>query len=171
MRGSFGAALQQCDPGAAWYVAAPAGPLHLVFCRVLRDLDIWRRTLIWLKGSFVMGRGDYHYRHEPLLYGWTPGARHYFIDDRTQDSVFEFDRPLKSVDHPTVKPVGLVAKCIHNSSREGWLCFDPFCGSGTTLIAAEKLGRRCYGIEIEPKYCDVIVERWQNLTGKKAKRA
>lgn len=115
-----------------------------------------------------MGRCDYHYRHEVCLYGWAEGAGHYFIDDRTQDSVWECKRPGSSKEHPTMKPVELFAKCLLNSSKQAWLIYEPFCGSGTTLIAAEQLGRKCYGMEISPQYCDVIVKRWENLTGKQA---
>lgn len=165
LRSSLTIAMQHCKKGSAWYLCSPPGPLHFCFLKVLRELGVWRSTLVWVKHSLVMGRGDYHYRHESILYGWVPGAKHYFTKDRTQDSVMEFPRPTVSKEHPTMKPVALVEQCLANSSRRGWLCFDPFLGSGTTLIAAEQLGRRCYGLEIEPKYVDVSIERWMNLTG------
>jgi len=116
--------------------------------------------LIWVKHSLVMGRSDYHYRHEPIFYGWVPGAAHYFVDDRTQDSVLEFDRPGRSADHPTMKPVALVAKCIENSSKPGWIVGEPFGGSGTTLIACAQTGRVARLIELDPRYVDVIRRRW-----------
>ncbi len=159
----LGVACAACVPGASWYVAAPPGPLHTTFALVLSKLDIWRRSLIWLKDRFVFGRGDYHYRHEPIFYGWTPGAAHYFVDDRTQDTVLEFPRPTKSEDHPTMKPVELVKKCIENSSMEGWIVADPFGGSGTTLIASAQAGRIARLIELDPGYCDVIRRRWTKL--------
>ena len=146
--------------GAAWYVAAPPGPLHLRFGRVLDDLGIWHQTLAWVKQVFAFGRSDYHYRHEPIFYGWTPGAAHYFVDDRTQDSVLEFDRPHKSPEHPTMKPVALVQRCVENSSKPGWIVCDPFGGSGTTLIACAQSGRVARLIELAPRYCDVIRRRW-----------
>ena len=107
-----------------------------------------------------MGRCDYHYRHESIFYGWVPGAAHYFIDDRTQDSVLEFARPKRSAEHPTMKPVELVAYCIGNSSKQGWIVGEPFGGSGTTLIACAQTGRKARLIEIDPRYCDVIRRRW-----------
>ncbi|HIO66051.1 MAG TPA: site-specific DNA-methyltransferase, partial [Planctomycetes bacterium] len=113
---------------------------------------------------------DYHGQFEPIIYGWKPGAAHYFIDDRTQTTVWEYPKPQTSKEHPTMKPTPLTERCIKNSSKRGWLVYDPFLGSGTTLIAADNLGRKCYGMEIDPGYCDVIVERWENLTGGKAVR-
>jgi len=160
LRAALGAALTNCEMGSSWYVAAPDGMLHLPFAITLHELGVWRQTLTWLKHHFVFGRRDYHYRHEPIFYGWTPGAAHYFTDDRTQDSVLEFDRPSRSPEHPTMKPVALVQKCIENSSRDGWLVGDPFGGSGTTLIACAQSGRVARLIELAPRYCDVIRRRW-----------
>lgn len=161
---SLGSAMAKCKPGAAWYVAAPPGPLHLVFGEVLKRFGIWRRTLVWVKDQFVFGRGDYHYRHEPIFYGWTPGAAHYFTDDRTQDSILECPNPKRGGkgrgEHPTMKPVDLVRRCIRNSSRPGWIVVDPFGGSGTTLIASAEEGRVARLIELDPKFCDVIRRRW-----------
>jgi DNA modification methylase len=128
----------------------------------------FRHSLVWVKQQFVLGRCDYHYRHEVILYGWKPDGAHYFVDDHTQDSVFEVDKPHRSEDHPTMKPVKLVAQMVANSSKPGDIVADPFLGSGTTLISAEQLGRVCYGIEIEPRYVDVAVRRWQQATGQTA---
>lgn len=160
---AFSAAMGACEPGAVWYVAAPAGPLHTRFAIVLEALGIFRRSLVWVKDQFVLGRGDYHYRHEPIFYGWVEGAAHYFVDDRTQDTILEYPRPRRSEEHPTMKPVELVQKCIENSSKEGWIVADPFGGSGTTLIASAKSGRIARLIELDPGYCDVIRRRWTKL--------
>ena len=152
--------------GGAFYVFCPPGDLQAAFFLGLKDADLLaRHQIVWIKDRFVMGRCDYHYKHEVILYGWKDGGSHYFVNDRTQDSVWEFKRPGSSKDHPTMKPIELVSKPIQNSSRPDELIVDPFLGSGTTLIAAEQLDRRCYGIEIDPTYCDVIVKRWENLTG------
>lgn len=130
----------------------------------------WSATIIWAKDVHVMGRSHYHRRYEPILYGWKTDGTHYWNGDRTQNDVWEFTRPRVSEEHPTMKPVGLVARAIQNSSRTGQLVLDTFLGSGTTLIAAEQLGRVCYRVEVEPRYCDVSVLRWETLTGQKAVR-
>ena len=127
-----------------------------------------KHSLIWVKNNHVLGGADYHYKHEPALYGWKPGAGHYFIDSRSETSVWEFDKPLVNDLHPTMKPVKMIAYAIENSSRKGELVFDAFLGSGTTLIAAEQSDRICYGCELSEKYCDVILQRWENLTGQTA---
>lgn len=124
--------------------------------------------LIWKKDCFVMGRQDYQWQHEPVLYGWKEGKAHYFINDRTQSTILEFDRPKQSTLHPTMKPIDLIAKLIKNSSRENDIILDLFGGSGSTIIATEQLNRCCYTMELDPKYCDVIVKRWETLTNKEA---
>ena len=124
--------------------------------------------LIWKKDCFVMGRQDYQWQHEPILYGWKEGTAHYFINDRTQSTILEFDRPKQSTLHPTMKPIDLIAKLIKNSSKENDIILDLFGGSGSTIIAAEQLNRNCYTMELDPKYCDVIVKRWETLTNKEA---
>lgn len=124
--------------------------------------------LIWVKSALVMGRQDYHWRHEPILYGWKEGAAHYFIDDRTQDTVWEFKKPKKNALHPIMKPLELCAKAIYNSSRSGDIILDLFGGSGSTLIASEQLDRICYMMELDEKYVDVIIDRWEKYTGRKA---
>ncbi len=126
------------------------------------------QCLVWVKNSFVMGRQDYQWRHEPILYGWKEGAGHYFVDNRKQSTVLEFDRPTRNVEHPTMKPIDLLVYLIKNSSKENDIILDLFGGSGSTLIAAEQVNRKCYMMELDPKYCDVIIKRWENLTGKKA---
>lgn len=109
--------------------------------------------------------------NEPIFYGWAPGAAHYFIEDRTQTSVLAFPKPSRSEEHPTMKPIALIAKCLQNSTKPGALVVEPFGGSGTTLIACEQLGRVCNAIELSPIYCDVILKRWEQLTGADAVRA
>ena len=131
------------------------------------DLEL-KQNLIWAKNSMVMGRQDYQWQHEPCLYGWKRGASHSWYSDRKQTTIIKYDRPSKSKLHPTMKPVGLVEYLIKNSSKQEDIVLDPFLGSGTTLIACEKQSRICYGIELDPKYCDVIVKRWEQFTGKKA---
>lgn len=124
--------------------------------------------LIWKKDCFVMGRQDYQWQHEPVLYGWKEGKAHYFINDRTQSTILEFDRPKQSTLHPTMKPIELIAKLIKNSSKENDIILDLFGGSGSTTIAAEQLNRKCYTMELDPKYCDVIVKRWETMTNREA---
>lgn len=154
--------------GGVFYVCAPPGRLELIFRQAI-GLDL-RECIVWVKQQFVMGRQDYHWRHESILYGWKPGAAHYFVDDRTQDTVWEIDRPRKNLEHPTMKPLELVEKAVNNSSRPGERVFDGFGGSGSTLIACEKTGRICTTFEIDPIYADVILERWAILTGKDPER-
>ena len=158
----------QTKPGACWYVAAPSGVQFQAFSVPLYELEIWRHTLIWVKDSLVMGRADYHYRHEAIFYGWTPGAAHQEPPDRKQDTVWEIPRPKANKEHPTMKPLPLIIRAIENSSQPKQNILDPFGGSGSTLIAAEQTGRTCYMMELDPKYCDVIIQRWENLTGQKA---
>ena len=126
------------------------------------------QCLVWVKNTFVMGRQDYQWRHEPILYGWKEGAGHYFVDNRKQSTVLEFDKPSRNAEHPTMKPIDLLVYLIKNSSKENDLILDLFGGSGSTLIAAEQVQRTCYTMELDPKYCDVIIRRWENLTGQKA---
>jgi len=127
-----------------------------------------RQTLIWSKNSMVMGRQDYHWQHEPCLYGWKEGSSHSWYSDRKQTTIIKYDRPTKSKLHPTMKPVGLMEYLVKNSSKQEDIILDSFLGSGSTLMACEKLDRICYGVELDPKYCDVIVKRWEQFTGKKA---
>lgn len=150
--------------GACWFVAAPPGPTTHIFGQVLTNLAIWRQTIIWVKDTFVLSHADYHNRHEVLYYGWTPGS-HQRTPDRKQDSVWEFPRPRRSDDHPTMKPVALIERSITNHTQPGNLILDPFAGSGSTLIAAQATGRHAHLIELDPGYCDVICRRFQQLTG------
>lgn len=120
---------------------------------------------VWVKPAFVMGRHDYHWQHEPVLYGWKPGAPHRWYGDRRQSTVWTFRRPARSDMHPTMKPVALVEYLDMNGSRAGETVLDPFGGSGTTLIACARTGRVARLLDIDPRYCDVIVKRWQDWSG------
>ena len=159
-----------------------------------------RQCLIWNKNSLVLGRQDYHWKHEPCLYGWKEGAGHYFVDDRSQTTVIEDKididkmtkdemkqllkdmledkvsttvmneaKPSANDLHPTMKPIKLIARQVSNSSRKGEKVIDFFGGSGSTLITCEQLGRKCYTMELDPKFVDVIIDRWEEYTGRKAK--
>jgi site-specific DNA-methyltransferase (adenine-specific) len=114
--------------------------MGLPFSITLQKIDVWRHSLVWVKDSLMMGRMDYHYRHEPIYYGWTPGAPHNAVPMRDQDTVWEFARPKRCLEHPMMKSVDLVKHAIQNSTRAGDLILDPFRGSGTTTIACEKAG-------------------------------
>lgn len=127
-----------------------------------------RQCLIWQKSSMVMGRQDYHWQHEPCLYGWKDGAGHLWASDRKQTTLLKFDRPSRSEDHPTMKPVALFEYQLLNNTKGGDIVLDSFGGSGTTLIAAEKNGRIARIMELDPKYVDVIVKRWEDFSGQKA---
>ena len=162
--------LPHLDDDCSYYMTGPQGcDLMLLLLLSLRDSG-WtlKHMLIWAKNNHVLGRCDYHYKHEPIIYGWI--KTHKWYGDSAQTSLWEIDRPLRSEDHPTMKPIALFARAIENSSRSTEIIYDPFLGSGTTLIAAEQLGRRCYGMEIDPTYCDVIVRRWEDYTGETAVR-
>lgn len=128
-----------------------------------------RQCLIWKKSTMVMGRQDYHWKHEPCLYGWKEGAGHLWATDRKQTTILEFDKPSRNGEHPTMKPVALFEYQMLNNTKGGDIVLDSFGGSGTTLLAAEKNGRYARLMELDPKYCDVIVKRWEDFTGKKAK--
>ena len=163
---ALSALVNHCEPGAVAYVAAPAGPLHIRFITAMNDSGFqYRHQLIWLKNQLVFGRSDYMYKHEPVLYGWLQNGAHFFEPRSNNCTVFEFDRPRESKLHPTMKPVELVAAMIENSSNDGEIVAEPFGGSGTTLIACERLGRKCRAIEIEPKYVAVTLQRWADMTG------
>lgn len=194
---AFATANEFLRPGGAFYIWH-ADSEGYNFRTAAKNIG-WqiRQCLIWNKNCFVLGRQDYQWKHESCLYGWKDGAALYFVDDRTQSTVFEdkgvdfkklkkeelvqllqnicaakvstsvieCDRPSRSEEHPTMKPVKLLALQIRNSSRMGEIVLDPFGGSGSTLIACEQLGRKARLVELDPKYCDVILNRWEKLTG------
>ena len=168
LRAVFALLLDHTVPGSPWYVAGPPGALSAMFVAELLRVGVFRQPLVWVKDHFVLGYSDYHYRHELVFYGWTPGGAHVWVGDRTQDTVFELERPSASKDHPTMKPVLLVGRQLSNSTHKGDLVLDPHGGSGTTLIACEQLGLRCHMIEKSPKYASGIIARWEALTGMKA---
>ena len=126
-------------------------------------------VIIWAKNNSTFGRQDYFWKHEPILYGWNKEASHKWYGDFKQDTIWSIDRPSKNIDHPTMKPIDLIVKAIKNSSKNKQIILDTFLGSGSTLIACEKTKRVCYGMELDPHYCDVIINRWEQYTGKKAR--
>jgi DNA modification methylase len=170
LHAAYSAMLGVTKPGGAIYVCH-ADLEGANFRRALVGAGwLLKQCLIWVKQQFVMGRQDYHWQHEPILYGWAPGAAHSWHADRKQTTVWNFDRPQRNGEHPTMKPVELIEYALQNSSAAGARILDPFGGSGSTLIACEQTGRRGYLVELDPRYCDVIVARWENFTGRKAQR-
>ncbi len=169
LRDSYTAADSVMKPGAVFYIWFADVETHN-FTGALKDAG-WplRQMLIWKKSSLVMGRKDYHFKHEPCLYGWKEGAAHLWASDRKQTTILEFDKPSRNGEHPTMKPVALFEYQMLNNTKGGDIVLDSFGGSGTTLIAAEKNGRIAYLMELDPKYCDVIVKRWEEFTGQKAR--
>ena len=200
--GCFVAARDCLKPGGACYVWMASSEIDACIEAYEKAGLLYKQLLIWVKNSFTLGRQDYQWQHESCVYGWKPGAGHYFSDSRRESTVKEdkldlehmskndmklllqqifdengipttalhFDKPRKDDEHPTMKPVPLFGDHIINSSRQGEIVLDPFGGSGTTLIACEQLGRRCRMVELDPVYCDVIVDRWEKFTGQKAIR-
>jgi DNA modification methylase len=154
-------ALPYAEKAASAYATVPGGPLLPKFIAAFEEAGFGlRSSLVWVKQQFVIGRSDYNLAHELLLYGWRPnGGRHFFTDDRTQSSVFQVDKPHVSALHPTAKPISLIARMLENSTRRGELVYDPFLGSGSTLVAAHQLGRVGYGCELDPGYAAVALER------------
>jgi site-specific DNA-methyltransferase (adenine-specific) len=150
--------------GAAAYATVPSGSLLPYFIAGFQGSGLsFKHLLVWVKNHFVIGLADYHYRHEAILYGWLENGPHYFVGDRTQNSVFEVDRPAISDLHATQKPAELIARMISNSSRPGEMVYDPFCGSGTTIVAAHQLRRIGRAVEIDPAYLAVTLERLGEL--------
>lgn len=152
------------------YVAMSSSELDVLQAAFRAAGGKWSTFIIWAKNTFTLGRADYQRQYEPILYGWPEGATRHWCGDRDQGDVWAIKKPQKNDLHPTMKPVELVERAIRNSSRPGNVVLDPFGGSGTTLIAAEKSGRIARLIELDPKYVDVIVRRWEEFTGKKATR-
>ncbi|MDD2926368.1 site-specific DNA-methyltransferase [Rhodoferax sp.] len=154
----------------AVYVAMSSSELDVLQAAFREAGGKWSTFIIWAKNTFTMGRSDYQRQYEPILYGWPEGGKHHWCGDRDQSDVWQIKKPHKNDLHPTMKPVELVERAIRNSSKPGDVVLDPFGGSGTTLIAAEKSGRTARLMELDPKYVDVIVRRWQDWTGKLATR-
>jgi DNA modification methylase len=169
---AFSSIFVAMKPGAPFYVFAPQGGEQMMMMMMMQEACLpVRHELIWVKNNHVLGRADYHYKHEPVLYGWKDGAGHPWYGDRNKFSIWHVDKPMQSKLHPTMKPVELVEIPIQNSSKGHDVVLDLFGGSGTTLIAAEKNGRTAMLMELDPRYCDVIVKRWQDFTGKIAVHA
>lgn len=194
-------AVEAMRPGAVIYVFH-SDTHGLTFRQAFEDAGLkLSECLIWEKNAFTLGRSDYQWRHEPCLYGWKEGAGHFFVKDRTQDTMLLEDtpdfkkmskqellafidkiyrdykdqttvlfenKPARSKEHPTMKPIPLIGRLINNSSKPGWLVGDFFGGSGSTLMAAEQLGRTAYLMEYDERYVDVIINRWEQFTGEKA---
>lgn len=163
---AYAAADSVLKPGCAfyiWHASCEVGN----FYNAMLNIPGWmpKQYLLWVKDSFTLGRQDYQWKHEPCWYGWKDGAAHYFVDDRKQSTILEFDKPKRNGEHPTMKPVELFEKLVENSSRPGENVLDSFGGSGTTMVACEKLGRKAFLCELDPKYADVIVRRYINLHG------
>ncbi|MFI3167119.1 MAG: site-specific DNA-methyltransferase [Bacillota bacterium] len=195
---AFSCACEVLKKGGSYYIWHAESPDGVFRRTVNANLGKVRQLLVWNKNSFVMGRSDYQNKYEPCLYGWKEGASHYFLDDRTQSTVFEDkkidinkmkkedmkqllkdiysdkisfdvineDKPARNGDHPTMKPLKLLARLIKNSTQIGEVVLDNFSGSGSTLITCEQLGRVCKAMELDPKYADVIVKRWLKFTRK-----
>lgn len=197
---AFSPALDHMRAGAAYYLwHADTRRDPFIKALEACDAKV-RQVLVWVKNAFALGRQDYQWQHEPCLYGWKEGSAHYFGISRSETTVLEdvdlktltkaqllerletiqeeagpstvirCDKPARNAEHPTMKPVRLIAYLMANSSRKGDAVLDTFAGSGTTLIAAEQLGRCCYAMELDPRYCDVIIERWEKLTGRQAEK-
>lgn len=162
-------ALQRCD--GAIYIAMSSSELDTLQSAFRAAGGHWSTFIIWAKHTFTLGHADYQRQYEPILYGWREGANRHWCGDRDQGDVWEIKKPAKNALHPTQKPVEVPERAIRNSSRPGSLVLDCFGGSGSTLIACERTGRVCRVMELDPKYCDVIVRRWQDWTGQKAQRA
>ena len=165
---SFKAADSVLRPGGAFYIWHADSEGYNFRFAVKEAGWLLKQCLIWNKNAMVMGRQDYQWKHEPCLYGWKCGASHHWYSDRKQTTVIDFSKPLRNGEHPTMKPVGLFAYLMGNSSKAGDIVLDSFGGSGTTIIAAEQLGRKARVMELDPHYCDVIIARWEKLTGKDA---
>jgi len=165
---AFKPALARCN--GAVYVAMSSSELDTLQSAFRAAGGKWSTFIIWAKNTFTLGRSDYQRQYEPILYGWPEGATRHWCGDRDQGDVWHFNKPRINDLHPTMKPVELVERAIRNSSRPGDVVLDPFGGSGTTLIAAEKSGRQARLIELDPKYVDVIVRRWQEYAGAQAVR-
>lgn len=157
-------------PGGAYYVCSPSGSEQLAFRHGLAEWNL-RQEIIWVKQAFVFGRMDYKWQHETLLYGWREGHAHRWYGPNNETTVWSIERPTVSDQHPTMKPLALVERALANSTRTDDLVLDPFLGSGTTLVAAERSTRRCYGMDIDPIYAAVAIARWEAETGETAKLA
>ncbi len=166
LRDACASLLAFCD--GAVYICMSSSELHTLHQAFVEAGGHWSTFIIWVKNHFTLGWGDYRRQYEPLLYGWREGQTHIWTGGRDQGDAWMIDRPAASREHPTMKPVELVARAIRNNSKTRDLVLDTFGGSGTTIIACERMGRRARVIELDPRYCDVAVRRWQQHTGRAA---
>ena len=155
----------------AVYICMSSSELHTLQKAFIAAGGHWSTFIIWAKNTFTIGRSDYQRQYEPILYGWREGVNHYWCRDRDQGDVWQVDKPSSSPLHPTMKPLALIERAIQNSSQTGDIVLDTFLGSGSTLIACERTGRICYGMELEPLYVDIARMRWEAFTGEKAQRS
>jgi len=155
----------------ALYICMSSSELHTLFQAFKEAGGKWSTFIIWGKNHFTMGRADYQRQYEPILYGWPEGSKHFWCGARDQSDLWHYDKPKNNDLHPTMKPVELVCRALENSSKTRDIVLDSFGGSGTTLIACEKLKRQARLIELDPIFCDVIVKRWEEFTGLNAKLA
>jgi site-specific DNA-methyltransferase (adenine-specific) len=149
--------------GGAIYVWHASSETHNFIQQFLNAGFLFKSYIVWNKNNSTFGRSDYHWKHEPCIYGWLDGDSHSWYGDRKQTTVWDIERPSRSDEHPTMKPIPLCSKPIENSSKVGDIVLDSFLGSGSTMVAAHQLNRKCYGMELDPKYCQVIVDRMQKL--------
>jgi DNA modification methylase len=149
--------------GGAIYVWHASAETHNFIQQFLNAGFLFKSYIVWNKNNSTFGRSDYHWKHEPCIYGWLDGASHTWHGDRKQTTVWDIDRPSRSEEHPTMKPIPLCSKPLENSSKQGDVILDVFLGSGSTMVASHQLKRKCYGMELDPKYCQVIIDRMKKL--------
>ena len=152
------------------YMCMSSGELHTLYSNFKKAGGVWSTYIIWSKHLFTLGRSDYQRQYEPILYGWPQGGKHYWCGARDQGDVWYLEKPRANDLHPTMKPVALVERAIENSSRPSSVVLDPFAGSGTTAIACERTGRKARLVELDPRYADVAVRRWESYSGQRARR-
>jgi DNA modification methylase len=171
MNASFMMMKESCRDGAMVYIVMSAQEWGNMMLSLKDNGFHWSSTIIWNKNAHIMSRKDYHTKYEPIWYGWEDsGPRICPLTDRKQNDVWDVNKPTKSVEHPTMKPIELIARAVQNSSRKGSIVLDLFGGSGSTMIACEQLGRKNLSMELDPAYCDVIVDRWEKYTGRNAEK-
>jgi site-specific DNA-methyltransferase (adenine-specific) len=149
--------------GGAIYVWHASTETHNFIQQFINSGFLFKSYIVWNKNNSTFGRSDYHWKHEPCIYGWLEGASHKWHGDRKQTTVWDLDRPSRSDEHPTMKPIPLCSKPLENSSKKGDIILDTFIGSGSTMVAAHQLKRKCYGMELDPKYCQVVIDRMKKL--------
>jgi DNA modification methylase len=154
--------------GASAYIWHASTETHNAINAFIASGWQYKSYIVWNKNNSTFGRSDFHWKHEPCIYGWKQKFTHTWYGDRKQTTVWDIDRPSRSDSHPTMKPIELCERPISFSSKMGDIILDLFLGSGSTLIACEKTNRKCYGMELDEHYCDVIIKRWEDYTGESA---